>query len=92
MTNAHKSNKAIPPNVSQTTISDEDGDLFSLPLKMNGPKIRKPTDHSEEYFWSENVVEHLKDENISEATEAKKTSVETKPKKPKNGKSKKKKL
>ena len=49
---------------------------------MSVVKTRKPTDQSENYLWSKNVVEHPKNENISEATQKQKeTSVEIKQKK-----------
>ena len=64
--------KDIAALVRQTLLSVEDGNLISLPLDVGGIKIRKPTQHSEDCLWSENVVEHLKGEGISEATQKQK--------------------
>ena len=62
-------NKVILAIIRQPTISDEDQDLLSLPLKMSTFNMLKPTDHSKGLFWSKNFVEHLMDENRSETTQ-----------------------
>ena len=35
---------------------------------MERRKVRKPTDHFEDYLWSKNIGEHLTDESILDET------------------------
>ena len=62
-------NKVNPAYVGKPSKSDENRDLFLLPLKISGLKNRKLTHHSEDCLRFKNVEGNLKDESISEATQ-----------------------
>ena len=76
--------KVNPALVGQPPISNEDQDLVSLPRQMNGLNIRKPTDHSEEYLWSESMTELLQMKISREQQRSENISAEKKRKRARN--------
>ena len=64
--------KVIPVLIEESMIPDEDQHLFSLPLYIGGLNIRKPLDHSEDYFCKKNVAEHRADRTYRKRRKQKK--------------------